>query len=580
MLFRRVVCTLCLLPVLLVIGAAVGVGAAPPDWEPAVWMDHPVRLELADRAELDRLLATVPVASFHREQLQPVPGGGLVWQPRVTEAEEAALVRAGWRILSLPDVSREGRMAAEAAWTARAAAKAGLVAGELTTYPSHSDVDLLLQLMAATYPDIARTVTWGTSVQGRQLWGLVISGDVQNTAAEPEVRLSASIHGDEPVGLVMLMNLADYLTANYGQPGYEDVTALVDGTEIHILPLHNPDGYAVNSRRNAHDVDLNRNFLDPAGTHLALEPENEDFVTYSLGQHFVVSANAHSGALVVNYPWDYTFTLPPDEAAIINLSNEYASHNQPMADSSVFPGGITNGAEWYVATGTLQDWSYDRTDCIDLTLELNDIKWPPPVQLPGLWQDNRESYLALVAAARWGISGVVTDANTGAFLDATLTVSGIDLPVNTDPAHGDYYKLLPTGTWDLTVSAEGYAPATIGGIATTWGTGTTVNVALTVAVADVPPLMAARVRAAPNPFNGGTSLSFVNPRDGWVELAIYDLRGRRVAALLADYRPEGPDSVSWDGTDDQGRPLGSGVYVARLRVGGGGTAVVKVGLVK
>ncbi|RKZ14157.1 hypothetical protein DRQ50_09470, partial [bacterium] len=517
---------------------------------------------------------------LQREQLRPAPGGKLIWQPRLTAAQEEALRRSGWQVEALPDHSRVGRTGTESAWRDRAITKARLLPGELTTYPSHSEIGTLLQAMATNYPAIARTVSWGTSVQGRELWGLVISDDVQNTEPEPEVRLSSSMHGDEPIGLVMLLNLADYLTSNYGQPGFEDVTDLVDGTEIHVLPLHNPDGYALGSRNNVNNVNLNRNYLDPAGTHTVLEPENEDFIAYSLGQHFVVSSNAHSGALVVNYPWDYTFTLPPDEAAIINLSTEYASHNPPMAASPVFPGGIVNGAEWYVATGTLQDWSYDRTGCIDLTLELDNTKWPQASRLAGLWQDNRDSYLAFLAAIRWGVHGVVTDAETGLPLAATVAVAGIDMPVTTDPAHGDYVKLLPTGIWELTVGADGYEPVVVSGVSTTWGAGTTVDVALQAAVSEVPPAVSVAMRAAPNPFNGGTYLSFNNPRDGWVDLSIYDLRGRRVTELLAGQHPAGLDSVRWDGTDEGGRRLGSGVYLVRLHTAGGETTVLKIGLVK
>ena len=68
------------------------------------------------------------------------------------------------------------------------------------------------------------------------------------------------MHGDEPPGMVMLIDLAHYLVENYNQVGYEDVTDLLDTTEITIMPLHNPDGYVADTRYNADGVDLNRNF--------------------------------------------------------------------------------------------------------------------------------------------------------------------------------------------------------------------------------------------------------------------------------------------------------------------------------
>lgn len=69
----------------------------------------------------------------------------------------------------------------------------------------------------------------------------------------------------------------------------------------------------------------------------------------------------------------------------------------------------------------------------------------------------------------------------------------------------------------------------------------------------------------PNPFNPRTSIRFDVPRPGPAELAVFDLRGRRVVTLVDGPVEAGYHSVVWDGTDAQGRPLASGVYFARLR---------------
>ncbi|MFN2370861.1 MAG: M14 family zinc carboxypeptidase, partial [Candidatus Krumholzibacteriia bacterium] len=370
-----------LLVLVTVVAAAVGAGEIPTDrhglplWVEAAWDDFPVRLDLADRAELDRLLATVPLAGFARDQVRPTADGGLVFTPRVTADEAAALAAAGWRWTRLADLDLAGRREAEAAW-AEAAAKglAGFDPAKALSYPTHAQIGSDFAALAAAHPTLARTVTVGTSVQGRELWAIVISDDVHATEPEPEVFLTSSIHGDEPVGMVLLWNLAHHLLANYGQPGYEDLTALVDDTEIHIMPLHNPDGYVAGTRSNANGVDLNRNYPEPAGTHPFAEQENLAYMDYALDHSFVVSQNGHGGALVVNYPWDYTYTRAPDDAALIALSLEYSTRNLPMYNGS-FPQGITNGADWYVITGSLQDWTYDVTGCINVTVELGDTKW-------------------------------------------------------------------------------------------------------------------------------------------------------------------------------------------------------------
>lgn len=453
-----------------------------PLWEIAVYEDFPVRLELRDAVALQELLQRVPVTSFSREQIRPaqVPAvpGALIFEPRVTDREAAALRAAGYTFTVLPDLEQEGRRAVEAFWAEQAAKGfAGLDPSKALYYPTHAQIGADFAALAAAHPTLARTFTWGNSVQGRALWGIVISDDVQNTEAEPEVRLSSTMHGDEPVDMVMLWNLAQYLVNNYGLPGYEDVTDLVDNTEIHIMPLHNPDGYTAGTRTNANGVDLNRNFPEPAGTHLTTQVENLAFMDHANTHHFVVSQNGHGGALVVNYPWDYTFTLAPDNDAIIDLSLEYSTYNLPMYNGA-FPQGITNGADWYVALGTLQDWSYFATGCIDVTIEIGNLKWPAASQLDGFWDDNRESLMHYVKAARYGIHGTVTDAVTGQPLAATVTVTGNTEPVTTDPDHGDYYKLLPTGTFELTFTAAGHTAQTVSGVPVTWGTPVTVDVAL------------------------------------------------------------------------------------------------------
>ncbi len=72
---------------------------------------------------------------------------------------------------------------------------------------------------------------------------------------------------------------------------------------------------------------------------------------------------------------------------------------------------------------------------------------------------------------------------------------------------------------------------------------------------------------APNPFAPGTSVAFDLPAACRVELAVYDARGRRVRGLADAAFAAGGHFVPWDGSDDSGRPVASGVYFVRLRAG-------------
>ena len=68
----------------------------------------------------------------------------------------------------------------------------------------------------------------------------------------------------------------------------------------------------------------------------------------------------------------------------------------------------------------------------------------------------------------------------------------------------------------------------------------------------------------PNPFNPETKLSFRIARAGFVRLGIFDCAGSRVRTLFEGWGTAGERATTWDGRDDAGRPLASGVYLAQL----------------
>lgn len=103
---------------------------------------------------------------------------------------------------------------------------------------------------------------------------------------------------------------------------------------------------------------------------------------------------------------------------------------------------------------------------------------------------------------------------------------------------------------------------------------------LTTGVGDQAPVREVVLSAAwPNPFNPQTKIAFALPRTLVVDLAIYDVSGRRVATLAAGELPAGPHEATWTGRDDSGRAVASGVYFFRLRADGR-TLVGKAALLK
>ena len=69
---------------------------------------------------------------------------------------------------------------------------------------------------------------------------------------------------------------------------------------------------------------------------------------------------------------------------------------------------------------------------------------------------------------------------------------------------------------------------------------------------------------APNPSSGPNTISYRLGRAPATELAVFDLRGRRVRMLNHDGAADSASQLAWDGCDDQGRALPAGVYMVRL----------------
>ncbi len=87
----------------------------------------------------------------------------------------------------------------------------------------------------------------------------------------------------------------------------------------------------------------------------------------------------------------------------------------------------------------------------------------------------------------------------------------------------------------------------------------------------------------PNPANPAVNLRWILARPGTVVYDLYDARGRLVCRLPLGEQPAGEGSVVWNGRDTRGRPVPSGVYLARLTVTGGGSPqyfVSKLNLVR
>jgi hypothetical protein len=75
-------------------------------------------------------------------------------------------------------------------------------------------------------------------------------------------------------------------------------------------------------------------------------------------------------------------------------------------------------------------------------------------------------------------------------------------------------------------------------------------------------------QSVPNPFRDRTALTFDIPQAGRVALRIYDVRGALVASVTDAEHSAGGTTLFWDGRDEGGAYVTSGVYFARMEYGG------------
>jgi len=69
----------------------------------------------------------------------------------------------------------------------------------------------------------------------------------------------------------------------------------------------------------------------------------------------------------------------------------------------------------------------------------------------------------------------------------------------------------------------------------------------------------------PNPFNPTTQISYSLPNDAYVQLDIFNIRGQKVKTLVDQRQTAGVHDIVWDGTDNTGRSVSSGIYFYRLQ---------------
>ncbi|HYE02830.1 MAG TPA: M14 family metallopeptidase [Phycisphaerales bacterium] len=264
------------------------------------------------------------------------------------------------------------------------------------TYHPLNEISAFVDTLVAQRPDLATRLSVGTSVQGREIFAIRITGP-GDASTRPIVVFSSVQHAREWIAAATTQWIADRLVSGYDTDS--SVRTLVDAFEIIIIPVVNPDGYVYTWttnrlwRKNRRDngngtfgVDNNRNWgyqwggegasTNPGndtyrGTGPFSEPETaamRDFITAR--PRVLMHVDFHSYSQLILSPWGYTVSLPPDA-----LLFEHLNAGMQQAIASVHGMGYAAGPSYttiYPASGVAPDWSYGDRGALGWTIELRD----------------------------------------------------------------------------------------------------------------------------------------------------------------------------------------------------------------
>ncbi len=348
--------------------------------------------------------------------------------------------------------------------------RSALTADDYHTYKEMVDA---MNTVESRHPSIAKVHVIGASEQNRDIIAVKISDNVEEDENEPEILFDAAIHGNESTTMEVAIHLVSHLTGNYLVD--DIVTELVNEREIWVVPMVNPDGVEAGTRRNANTVDCNRDFgYMWAGSSGSTAPfsQRETRAMQALAEEnqFVMATSFHSGNEIFIFAWSYT-----DEPTV-DVQN-YRALARGYSRLTDYPYHQSANDDYFIV-GSSKDLYYGSFGALSWSIELSKERIPPYDQISSICKRNESGMLYLIWMCGQGITGVVTDSETGEALPAVIRITPIDWVAYADPELGDFHRFLVPGTYDVAIWANGYEPQIVEDIQVVFGEQSDVSVAL------------------------------------------------------------------------------------------------------
>ncbi len=255
-----------------------------------------------------------------------------------------------------------------------------------------TDVDADFTRLDREHPELVDRMTIGvTGILNLPLLAVRVTNEAVPfhdadlaTGQKLRVYLDGGHHGNEFLGVDLVMYYLEDLISK-AAAGDPDVEAFLKTHEVYATPIVNPEGNLLDTRKNANQVDPNRNYafqfggpgsgdtildLNYRGPSSFSEPEvlaNAEFARSIMPDLWITM---HTGVAEFYWPWGWTHDKSPDEAFFKSIEQPFENATNGRVDAMM-------AAELYLAAGATDDWGYGQLGVPSHTFEVHEDQFIP-----------------------------------------------------------------------------------------------------------------------------------------------------------------------------------------------------------
>jgi carboxypeptidase T len=279
------------------------------------------------------------------------------------------------------------------------------VSPEAFHYHTYQEMTDELHALEVNHSDIMSLTSLGKTYEGRDLWMVKLSDNVNQEENEPGVLFMGAHHGNEKPSYEVCLFFLTYMVEHYNDSSTPEVQDAINTTQIYLIPMVNPDGVEANTRKNcapnhglygysktitSYGVNLNRNYGDPwflayifpiayslpfilvdssmnyRGPYPFSENETKAVKAFAETHNISISISYHSYGEFIVYPWMHTTKQTPDEPLFRSLGENISAINhyelivKPYHFISRYGGTL----------GSSENWLYRAHGVFAFTIEL------------------------------------------------------------------------------------------------------------------------------------------------------------------------------------------------------------------